>query len=47
VVGQAQEPAVLVGNECYAVAGAAPLAMRRHLFQDLSLLGSRATSRPP
>ena len=27
----------MVGNECYGMAGAAPLTMRRHLFQDLSL----------
>ena len=31
------EPAILVGNECYGMAGAAPLPMRRHRFQDLSL----------
>jgi hypothetical protein len=37
IVGPADEPAILVGNECYAMAGAAPLPMRRHLFQDLSL----------
>ncbi|HET6745056.1 MAG TPA: aminopeptidase P family N-terminal domain-containing protein [Candidatus Limnocylindria bacterium] len=37
VVGRDQEPAILVGNECYAMAGAAPLPMRRHLQQDLSL----------
>jgi hypothetical protein len=37
VVGTSGEPAILVGNECYAMAGAAPLAMRRHLFQDFSL----------
>jgi len=37
VLGTSGEPAVLVGNECYGMAGAAPLAMRRHLFQDLSL----------
>jgi hypothetical protein len=37
VVGHSGEPAVLVGNECYGMAGAAPLPMRRHLFQDLSL----------
>jgi Xaa-Pro aminopeptidase len=30
-------PAILVGNECWGTAGAAPLPMRRHLFQDLSL----------
>ena len=37
VVGQGGEPAILVGNECYATAGAAPLPMRRVRFQDLSL----------
>src|SRR5688572_14739195 len=37
VVGPAGTPAILVGNECYGLAGAAPLAMRRHLYQDLSL----------
>jgi hypothetical protein len=26
------DPAVLVGNECYGLAGAAPVPMRRHLF---------------
>ena len=30
-------PAVLVGNECWGIAGAAPVAMRRHRFQDFSL----------
>jgi hypothetical protein len=33
----ADDPAILVGNECWAMAGAAPLLMRRHLSQDLSL----------
>jgi len=37
VVGPTETPAILVGNECYGLAGAAPLHMRRHLFQDLSL----------
>jgi len=47
VVGSADEPAILVGNECYGMAGAAPLAMRRVLFQDLSLPGQpRDRSRP-
>jgi hypothetical protein len=47
VVGGAGEPAILVGNECHAMAGAAPLPMRRHLFQDLSLNGQpRDRSRP-
>jgi hypothetical protein len=31
------QPAILVGNECWGMAGAAPVPMRRHLFQDLSL----------
>jgi Xaa-Pro aminopeptidase len=39
VAGLDDEPAVLVGNECWGMAGAAPLPMRRHLFQDLSLPG--------
>jgi hypothetical protein len=33
------EPAILVGNECYGTAGAAPLPMRRVTFQDFSLPG--------
>ena len=37
VVGTSGEPAILVGNECHGMAGAAPVAMRRHLFQDFSL----------
>jgi len=37
VVGPSSDPAVLVGNECFGTAGAAPLRMRRHLFQDFSL----------
>ena len=39
VLGPSDDPAILVGNECWGMAGAAPLAMRRHLFQDLSLPG--------
>jgi Xaa-Pro aminopeptidase len=47
VVGPEGDPAVLVGNECYGVAGAAPLPMRRHLFQDFSLPSQpRDRSRP-
>jgi hypothetical protein len=47
VVGPDGEPAILVGNECYGMAGGAPLPMRRHLFQDLSLPGQpRDRSRP-
>jgi hypothetical protein len=37
IVGPEGEPAILVGNECWGMAGAAPLPMRRHLHQDLSL----------
>jgi hypothetical protein len=37
VVGPTEPPLILVGNECYGTAGAAPLAMRCELFQDLSL----------
>ena len=47
VVGPAGEPAILVGNECHGVAGAAPLPMRRHRFQDFSLPSQpRDRSRP-
>ncbi len=47
VVGDATEPAILVGNECFGMAGAAPLPMRRELYQDLSLPGQpRDRSRP-
>jgi Xaa-Pro aminopeptidase len=37
IVGRDGEPAVLVGNECFGTAGAAPLPLRRHLFQPFSL----------
>ena len=37
VLGPADPPAILAGNECFGTAGAAPLAMERHLFQDFSL----------
>jgi hypothetical protein len=37
ILGPSGQPALLVGNECFALAGAAPLPMRRVLFQDLSL----------
>jgi Xaa-Pro aminopeptidase len=41
------EPAILVGNECHGMAGAAPLPMRRVLLQDLSLPSQpRDRSRP-
>jgi Xaa-Pro aminopeptidase len=47
VVGPSGDPGLLVGNECYALAGAAPLPVRRHLFQDLSLPSQpRDSSRP-
>ena len=47
IVGPTDEPAILTGNECYGTAGAAALAMRRHLFQDFSLPSQpRDRSRP-
>jgi hypothetical protein len=47
IVGPTDEPAILTGNECYETAGAAALAMRRHLFQDFSLPSQpRDRSRP-
>ncbi len=32
ILGPAGDPAILVGNECYGMAGAAPLPMRRELL---------------
>jgi hypothetical protein len=47
ILGSHGDPAVLVGNECHGMAGAAPLPMRRHLFQDFSLPSQpRDRSRP-
>jgi hypothetical protein len=47
IVGPTGDPAILVGNECFGMAGEAPLTMRRHLFQDLSLPGQpRHRSQP-
>ena len=47
VLGPHDPPAVLVGNECWGTAGAAPLTMRRERFQDFSLPGQpRDRSRP-
>jgi Xaa-Pro aminopeptidase len=39
VLGPVSDPAILVGNECYGLAGAAPLPLRPLLFQELSLPG--------
>ncbi|HEY3164400.1 MAG TPA: hypothetical protein VGJ71_08575 [Candidatus Limnocylindrales bacterium] len=47
VVGPDDDPAIFVGNECWGMAGAAPLPMRRELLQDLSLPSQpRDRSRP-
>ena len=47
VIGPEEQPAILVGNECHGVAGTAPLPMRRHLHQELSLPNQpRDRSRP-
>jgi Xaa-Pro aminopeptidase len=47
VIGPDGDPAVLVGNECWGIAGAAPLPLRRHRFQDFSLPNQpRDRSRP-
>lgn len=47
IVGGDDDPAILVGNECYGTAGSAPLPMRRVLHQDLSLPNQpRDRSRP-
>ena len=39
VVDRDRDPSILVGNECWSMAGSAPLSMRRQLFQDFSLPG--------
>ena len=39
IVGPTSDPVILVGNECWGMAGAAPLPMRRERYQDLSLPG--------
>jgi Creatinase/Prolidase N-terminal domain len=47
IVAASGDPAILVGNECFGTAGASPLPMRRHLFQDFSLPSQpRDRSRP-
>jgi hypothetical protein len=47
VLGQDGVPAILVGNECWGMAAAAPLEMRPVMFQDFSLPGQpRDNSRP-
>jgi Xaa-Pro aminopeptidase len=47
VVRSTGKPTVLVGNECWGIAGAAPLPMDRVLHQDLSLPSQpRGRSRP-
>jgi hypothetical protein len=47
VVGPDDRPAILAGNECWKLAGAAPLPMRTHLYQELSLPSQpRDRSRP-
>ena len=37
ILGPSGDPAILVGNECWGIAGAAPVPLRRIRFQDLSL----------
>jgi Xaa-Pro aminopeptidase len=47
IVGPTGKPTVLVGNECWGIAGDAPLPMHRVLHQDLSLPSQpRDRSRP-
>lgn len=47
IVGPTGDPLILVGNECWGTAGAAPLPMQREMYQDLSLPGQpRHRSRP-
>jgi hypothetical protein len=47
VVAPEGDPAILVGNECFGMAGASTLPLRRHLSQDFSLPSQpRDRSRP-
>ncbi|HEX5013527.1 MAG TPA: aminopeptidase P family N-terminal domain-containing protein [Candidatus Limnocylindrales bacterium] len=47
IVAPTGDPTILVGNECWGMAGVAPLRMDRVLFQDLSLPSQpRDRSRP-
>jgi hypothetical protein len=47
ILGPAGDPAILVGNECWGIAGAAAVPMRRIRFQELSLPSQpRDRSRP-
>ena len=47
IIGSRDDPLILAGNECFGLAGAAPLGMRRELFQDFSLPSQpRDRSRP-
>ncbi len=47
VLGWTGRPGLLVGNECWGMADAAPLPMERYRFQDFSLPGQpRDRSRP-
>jgi len=47
VIGPEGDPAVLVGNECWGIAGGAPLPLRRRRFQEFSLPNQpRDRSRP-
>jgi hypothetical protein len=47
VVGRSGDPAMLVGNECFASAEAAPLPLRCLRFQDLSLPAQPRDSSKP
>ena len=47
VVGATGTPALLVGNECHGMAGAAPLPMRLVRFQDFSLPGQPRDASAP
>jgi hypothetical protein len=47
IVGPSDDPALVVGNECYGMAQAAPLRTRVVRFQDLSLPSQPRDGSPP
>ncbi|MBM3696257.1 MAG: hypothetical protein FJW79_10035, partial [Actinobacteria bacterium] len=47
VLGPEGDPALLVGNECFGLAGTAPVPLRRRRFADFSLPGQPGRGAEP